>query len=99
FCYPGFSLHDELMLLVAAGLTPAEALRAATLDPARFLGLNETLGTIDTGKVADLVLLDGNPLEDIRNTQRIDAVIANGRLFERKSLDRMLVGGRPGGKL
>jgi imidazolonepropionase-like amidohydrolase len=94
FCFPGFSLHDELDLLVAAGLTPAEALRAATLDPARFLGLNETLGTIDAGKVADLVLLEGNPLEDIRNTQRIDAVIANGHLFERKALDRMLMEGR-----
>jgi hypothetical protein len=94
FCFPGFSLHDELALLVAAGLTPAEALRAATLDPARFLGLTETLGTVDAGKVADVVLLDGNPLEDIRNTQRIDAVIANGRLYERKALERMLLEGR-----
>jgi len=94
FCFPGFSLHDELVLLVAAGLTPAEALRAATVDPAKFLGLTQMLGTIDAGKVADLVVLDGNPLEDIRNTQRIDAVIANGHLFERKALDKMLVEGR-----
>jgi hypothetical protein len=94
FTYPGFSLHDELALLVAAGLTPAEALRAATLEPARFLGQQEMLGTIDAGKVADLVLLEGNPLEDIRNTQRIDAVIANGQLYERKALDRMLTDGR-----
>jgi imidazolonepropionase-like amidohydrolase len=94
FCFPGFSLHDELALLVAAGLTPAEALRSATIDPAKFLGLTETLGTVDPGKVADLVLLEGNPLEDIRNTQRIDAVIANGHLFERKALERMLAEGR-----
>jgi imidazolonepropionase-like amidohydrolase len=94
FCFPGFSLHDELALLVTAGLTPAEALRAATLDPAKYLGLNGMLGKIDAGEVADLVLLEGNPLEDIRNTQRIDAVIANGRLFERSSLDRMLSNGR-----
>lgn len=90
FCFPGFSLHDELVLLVRAGLTPAEALRAATLNPAKFLGLDKTLGTIEQGKVADLVLLDANPLEDIRNTQKIDAVISNGRLFDRKALDKML---------
>jgi imidazolonepropionase-like amidohydrolase len=90
FCFPGFSLHDELALLVKAGLTPAEALRAATLNPAKFFGLDKTLGTIEQGKLADLVLLDGNPLEDIRNTQRINAVVSNGRLFDRKALDKML---------
>ena len=90
FCFPGFSLHEELALLVIAGLTPVEALRAATLNPAEFFGLDKTLGTIDQGKIADLVLLDANPLEDIRNTQRINAVISNGRLFDRKALDKML---------
>jgi amidohydrolase family protein len=90
FCFPGFSLHEELALLVIAGLTPVEALRAATLNPAKFFGLDQTLGTIEQGKIADLVLLDANPLLDIRNTQRINAVVANGRLFDRKALDKML---------
>ena len=90
FCFPGFSLHDELALLVIAGLTPVEALRSATLSPAKFFGLDQTLGTIEQGKIADLVLLDANPLSDIRNTQRINAVVSNGRLFDRKALDKML---------
>jgi imidazolonepropionase-like amidohydrolase len=90
FCFPGFSLHEELALLVIAGLTPVEALRSATLNPAEFFGLDKTLGTIEQGKIADLVLLDANPLEDIRNTQRINAVVSNGRLFDRKALDKML---------
>lgn len=90
FCFPGFSLHEELALLVIAGLTPVDALRSATLNPAKFLGLDKTLGTIEQGKIADLVLLDANPLEDIRNTQKIRAVISNGRLFDRKALDKML---------
>ena len=90
FCFPGFSLHEELALLVIAGLTPVDALRAATLNPAKFFGLDQTLGTIERGKIADLVLLDANPLLDIRNTQRINAVVSNGRLFDRKALDKML---------
>ena len=90
FCFPGFSLHEELALLVIAGLTPVEALRSATLNPAKFLGLEKTLGTIEVGKIADLVLLGANPLEDIRNTQRINAVVSNGRLFDRKALDKLL---------
>ena len=90
FCFPGFSLHEELALLVIAGLTPVEALQSATLNPAKFFGLDKTLGTIEQGKIADLVLLNANPLEDIRNTQRINAVISNGRLFDRKALDKML---------
>ena len=90
FCFPGFSLHEELALLVIAGLTPVEALRSATLSPAKFFGLDKTLGTIEQGKIADLVLLDANPLEDIRNTQRINAVISNGRVFDRKALDKLL---------
>jgi hypothetical protein len=90
FCFPGFSLHEELALLVIAGLTPLEALRSATLNPAEFFGLDKTLGTIDVGKIADLVLLDASPLQDIRNTQRINTVISNGRLLDRKALDKML---------
>jgi hypothetical protein len=90
FLIPGFSLHDELSLLVKAGLSPAEALRSATINPARFLGRDAELGTIATGKLADLVLLDANPLQDIRNTTRINAVVVNGRVFDRTTLDDML---------
>lgn len=77
---PGFGLHEELFLLVQGGLSPAAALRAATSDAARFLGAQDSLGGIAPGKLADLVLLDANPLADIRNTRRIRAVIANGHL-------------------
>ena len=90
WCLPGFSLHDELALLVQAGLTPAAALQTATINPARFLGREKDLGTISKGKIADLVLLDANPLQDIRNTTRINAVVVNGRLLDRPALDRML---------
>jgi hypothetical protein len=88
---PGLSLHDELERLVTvAGLTPAEALRAATTTPARLVGLQAELGAIAPGRLADLVLLDANPLHDIRNTRRIHAVIAAGRLHDRRALDRLL---------
>jgi imidazolonepropionase-like amidohydrolase len=90
FVYPGFSLHDELGLLVYSGLTPAEALRTATINPATFLGVADSLGTVATGKVADLVLLEANPLADISNTKRIRAVIQGGRLLNRSALDAML---------
>jgi imidazolonepropionase-like amidohydrolase len=92
--YPGFSLHDELGLLVRAGLTPAEALRTATINPARFLGLTDSLGVVAKGKVADLVLLDGNPLDDIANTKRISAVIQGGRVLDRQALDGLLAEAR-----
>lgn len=94
FVYPGFSLHDELGLLVRAGLTPAEALRAATINPVRFLGMTDSLGTVARGKVADLVLLDANPLGDIANTKRIRAVIKGGHLLTRAALDLLLVRAR-----
>ena len=90
FVWPGFSLHEELEWLVKAGLTPLEALRAATLNPARFLGKEKELGTVERGKLADLVLLDENPLEDIRNTRRIAAVVANGRYMDKSELQKML---------
>ena len=92
YVFPGFSLHEELQRFVAAGFTPMEALQTATLNPARFLGLENQLGTIEKGKLADLVLLDANPLDDIRNTQKIAAVIANGRYLPRAELDKMLAG-------
>lgn len=85
--WPGWSLHRELELLVSElEMTPLEALTAATLGPAEHLGLTDSLGTIEEGKVADLVLLEADPLEDISNTQRIEAVIQGGRLFGREDL-------------
>jgi imidazolonepropionase-like amidohydrolase len=88
--YPGFSLHKELELLVEAGLSPADALRAATIWPAEFLGMSDSIGSIATGKRADLLLLDGNPLSDISQTQRIRAIVLDGRLLLRADLDRLL---------
>ncbi|HEV8365765.1 MAG TPA: amidohydrolase family protein [Gemmatimonadaceae bacterium] len=79
---PGFGLHQELAYFIQGGLTPFEALRAATLEPARFFGMLDSLGTVETGRLADLVLLDANPLEDITNARRTSAVLANGRLFD-----------------
>jgi imidazolonepropionase-like amidohydrolase len=78
---PGFGLHDELVYFVEAGLTPYDALMSATIEPARFFGMTDSLGTVEAGKVADLALLDADPLADIRNTRRTSAVVANGRLF------------------
>jgi imidazolonepropionase-like amidohydrolase len=90
--FPGFSLHEDLEYLVKAGLTPSEALQAATSRPAEFLGRSREQGAVQAGKRADLVLLDADPLADIRNTQKIRAVIVNGRLLDRAELDRMLAG-------
>jgi cytosine/adenosine deaminase-related metal-dependent hydrolase len=78
---PGYSLHIELEQLVAAGLSPLEALRAATVRPAEFFGIQDDIGTIDTGKRADLVLLDADPLSDIANTRRISGVISKGKHY------------------
>ena len=92
YIFPGFSLHEELQRFVAAGFTPLEALQTATLNPAKFLGMEDRLGTIEAGKLADMVLLDANPLEDISNTQKIAAVVVNGRYLSRSELDKMLAG-------
>ncbi len=83
---PGYSLHIELEFLVRAGLEPIDALAAATVRPAEYFSLQGEMGSVDVGKVADLVLLDANPLEDISNTKRIAAVISKGRLLERDAL-------------
>jgi imidazolonepropionase-like amidohydrolase len=88
--YPGYSLHEELAMLVASGLTPAAALRSATSRPAQFLGIEADAGTVAVGKRADLVLLDGDPTVDIANTRRIQAVLLAGRLFRRADLDALL---------
>ena len=90
FQVPGISLHVELERLVEAGLSPLEALQTATLNPARVLKMTDSLGSIEPGKLADLVLLDANPLEGIRSTQKIRAVIADGRLYRRADLDQLL---------
>lgn len=90
YCFPGFSLHDELGLLVQAGLTPMEALQAATRNPAQYLGRSKELGTVEAGKIADLVLLDANPLADIGNTRRVAAVVVGGKLLRRAALRAML---------
>ncbi len=84
---PGQSLHEEMGLLVDAGFTPAEALRAATSNAADYLGLAPSVGAIDKGKSADLVLLYGDPLKDINNTKRIAAVIREGRVYNQTALE------------
>ncbi|HEX8837488.1 MAG TPA: amidohydrolase family protein [Candidatus Acidoferrum sp.] len=90
YCLPGFSLHDELVLLVQSGLTPLAALQAATLNPAEFLGRSDELGGIAPGKRADLVLLTADPLADIHNTTQIQAVWLRGKYLDRAALDRLL---------
>ena len=91
YIMPGFSLHDELANFVEAGFTPMESLQTATSNPAKFLDMEANFGSVEPGKVADLVLLRANPLEDIRNTQKINVVIAHGRLFDRAALDQILM--------
>jgi Amidohydrolase family len=88
--FPGFALHEELSYLVQAGLTPLQALQSATSKPAEFLVRSEMRGHIAAGQRADLALLDANPLDDIRNTEKIRAVVLNGNLLERKDLDGLL---------
>jgi hypothetical protein len=88
--FPGLSLHEELRLFVdSIGMSPTEALESATRKPAEWLGMADSVGTIATGKVADLVLLDADPLADIKNTQRISAVVLRGKLFRRGDLEAL----------
>lgn len=86
----GFALHAELAMDVAEGLSPLTVLQSATLNPAKFLRATDSLGTVAPGKLADLVLLDADPLADITNTTLIRAVVANGRYFDRGALDGLL---------
>jgi hypothetical protein len=88
--FPGWGVHDEMALLVKAGLSPMEAIQAATRNPATFLGLDKSVGTLEKGKLADIVVLSANPLEDINNTRKVNAVIFEGRMFDRAELNRML---------
>ena len=87
---PGFGLHEELALLVEAGLTPMQALQSATSSAAEFLAKEKDSGTVAAGKYADLVLLDGDPLENIRNTGKIRALVVRGRYLDRQALDGLL---------
>jgi len=87
---PGFSIHDELVERVSAGLTPADALRSATIDAARFSRKGTDFGSIETGKVADMILLSADPLTDIRNTRQISALLFSGMFFDRAALDQLL---------
>ena len=91
YMFPGSSLHEELALLVDAGLTPMEALQAATRDAAVFMGRLDTLGTLEKGKSADMVLLDRNPLDDIRNTRTINAVVVRGKVLSKGDLEKQLL--------
>jgi len=90
YCFPGFSLHDELEWFVKAGLSPADALHTATINPAIYFSQEKNFGTVEIGKIASLVVLDKNPLEDIRNTTSIQMVILRGSIMDRKKLDEML---------
>jgi len=92
YVFPGFSLHEELERLVAAGFSSLDALQTATINAVRFFQDEARLGTVETGKMADLVVVRANPLKDIKNTQAIEAVVLNGRYLSRKDLDQMLEG-------
>jgi len=90
YCFPGFSLHDELRLMVESGLTPLAALQAATVNPAKFMGRSAELGTVEPGRIANLVLLGADPLADIHNTAEIRAVWLEGAYFDEPSLAQLL---------
>ena len=83
---PGHSLHREIELYVQAGFTPMEAIQAATLVPAQAMGLSREVGTVEPGKRADLIILRGNPLDDIHNTRKVEYVITNGKMYHTAEL-------------
>jgi hypothetical protein len=90
FCFPGFSLHDELEIFTTCGLSPLQALQTATLNPALYFGIEKELGTVSTGKLADLLILKANPLDNIGNTRKIGAVILKGRFIGAAEVDGLL---------
>ncbi len=89
YAFPGFSLHGEIALFVEFGMTPMDALRTATINPVKYLNMTDSLGTIEPGKRADMILLNGNPLTNIANTKNIFGVMINGKLFTSGELDKM----------
>jgi hypothetical protein len=90
YVFPGFAIHEELAELVRAGLSPTDALRSATIDAARFSDKARDYGSIEAGMVADMILLDANPLTDIRSTQQIAGLFFNGQYLDRAALDELL---------
>jgi imidazolonepropionase-like amidohydrolase len=88
---PGYAVHDEMLIWQKVGIPAADILRSATLVPAKFMGLGDRLGSIDEGKTASMVLVQGNPLDDIRNAQKIDGVFLRGKYFNRQDLDTLLL--------
>ncbi len=94
YIFPGSSVHDEMELFVQAGLTPMEALQTATWNPARYLGMTDSLGSVAVGMTADLVFLDADPLEDIRNTRQIWAVVLDGEVLDKETVDNILSASR-----
>ena len=87
---PGFCLHDELQWMTVAGLSPLEALQTATINPAIFFGREKHSGTVEIGKRADLVLLDENPLTDIKNIRKVNAVLVRGHLISKPFIEQIL---------
>jgi imidazolonepropionase-like amidohydrolase len=94
FIYPGISLHQELEIYQQGGMSPLNVLQAATINGAKFLGVTDSLATLEAGKIADIVLLNENPLKDIRATKNIFAVIKNGVYFDRSALESLLEGAK-----
>jgi hypothetical protein len=90
----GFCVHDEIAIMVRGGMTPLAALQTATINPARYFGISSTAGTVESGRRADLVLLDANPLADITNVRRIRGVVVAGRFLDRRELDAVLAQAR-----
>jgi imidazolonepropionase-like amidohydrolase len=90
YIFPGFSLHDELSLLVKGGMPALDALKSATINPAIFMNKENDFGSIEVGKMASLVLLNKNPLENIENTKTIETVIVRGKVYSKKALELML---------
>ena len=90
YSFPGFTIHSELEELVKAGLTPAEALITATINPATYFSVLEDFGSLEKGKIADILLLEKNPLNNIKNSNSIQSVFYNNSLYSRKELDDML---------
>ncbi|HAX71434.1 MAG TPA: amidohydrolase family protein [Anaerolineales bacterium] len=91
---PGYSVHEEMQIWQEAGIPPADILRSATLVPAQFMGLENRLGSIQEGKSASMILVRGNPLEDIRNAQQIESIFLRGKYFNREDLDQLLAEAR-----
>jgi imidazolonepropionase-like amidohydrolase len=94
YVYAGSSVHDEMVLMAAAGMPTSAVLAAATVGPAEYLGMRDSLGTIESGKAADLVVLDGDPLADISNVRRVHAVISQGRLIGPAARDSLMARAR-----